>query len=66
MKMNRDYYLSKRGKPVCSCPAYPFVHRLDSGKCKELYDSGSDETYENYKAEIVRDFDREEARAINK
>ena len=49
----------------CTCPAYKFPHRLDSAKCKELYDGGSAETYENYKAELLRDFEREEARAIN-
>jgi len=55
----------KKVKP-CRCPAYPFPHRLDSAKCKELYDSGSEKTYENYKVEAVRDFDRTESRAINR
>lgn len=40
----------KRKQVNCNCPAYPFVHRLDSGKCKTLYDSGSELTYETYPA----------------
>jgi hypothetical protein len=50
---------------TCRCPAYKFPHRLDSLKCKELYDSGSEETYTDNNAELLRDFDRTEARAIN-
>ena len=54
-----------KAKP-CRCAAYNFPHRLDSKACKELYDSGSDATYEDYRVEAVRDFDRTEARAINR
>ena len=61
----RAYKISKSGKKVCNCPAYSWPHRLDSGECKILYDSGSKLTYEDYSKEIVRDFDRAEASAIN-
>lgn len=57
--------MKKRNQKTCNCPAYKFPHRLDGGKCAELYNSGSDETYEDNKAELLRDFDRTEARAIN-
>ena len=57
-------YAHIKVKP-CNCPAYAFPHRLDSGKCAALYNSGSDETYQDYRKEIVRDFDRTEANAIN-
>ena len=57
-------YAHTKVKP-CNCPAYAFPHRLDSGECKALYNSGSDATYEDYRKDIVRDFDRTEARAIN-
>ena len=64
-------YAHTKVKP-CYCPAYldkngkPFPHRLDSGKCAALYNSGSNETYEDYRKEIVRDFDRTEAKSINR
>lgn len=44
-------YTNNFGKKICTCEAYlgksgkPFPHRLDSGKCKELYNSGNDDTY---------------------
>lgn len=59
----------KRKQINCNCPAYPFVHRLDSGKCAALYNSGSDDTYmtrQQWEYEMLRDFDRTEAQAINK
>jgi hypothetical protein len=28
----------------CTCEAYPFPHRLDSGKCRELYNETPVET----------------------
>jgi hypothetical protein len=63
---NRDYLeqgvLMKRKQVTCNCPAYKFPHRMDSKACKELYDSGSDETY---KDTSLRDFDSTEAKAIN-
>jgi hypothetical protein len=62
--MNRDMYINKKGEKVCNCPAYPFVHRLDSGKCKELYNNTPPE--EDYRVQIVRDFDRIESRSINR
>lgn len=35
---------------TCRCPAYSFPHRLDSKACRELYNSGSELTYETYPA----------------
>lgn len=29
----------KRKPKPCTCKAYPFPHRLDGGKCKDLYNS---------------------------
>ena len=57
-------YAHTKVKP-CNCPAYKHPHRLDGGECKALYNSGSNETYQDYRKEIVRDFDRVEASAIN-
>ena len=38
--------LTKKVKPpVCHCIAYEFPHRLDGGKCRELYNEGSDDAY---------------------
>lgn len=37
----------KRKQVNCHCCAYPFVHRLDSGKCKELYNSNSEKSYQD-------------------
>ncbi len=28
---------TKRKQITCNCEAYKFPHRLDSGKCRELY-----------------------------
>lgn len=30
-------------KSVCHCAAYRFPHRLDSGKCRELYNESAKE-----------------------
>ena len=57
-------YAHTKVKP-CYCPAYKWPHRLDGGECKALYNGGSDATYQDYRKEIVRDFDRVEAQAIN-
>ena len=57
-------YANTKVKP-CNCPAYAWPHRLDGGACKNLYNSGSDKTYEDYRKDIVRDFDKTEAKAIN-
>ena len=55
----------KRQQITCRCPARDFPHRLDELKCKELYDSGSDETYQEIQRKELALFDRTEARAIN-
>ena len=55
-------YAHTKVKP-CNCPAYSWPHRLDGGACKALYNS--DVLTEDYRAGIVRDFDKTEARAIN-
>lgn len=34
---------SDKVKP-CTCAAYGFPHRLDSGKCRELYNAQEEET----------------------
>ena len=52
-----------KAKP-CNCDAYKFPHRLDSGKCKELYNHS--DISEDYKAGMLRDFERSEAQAYNK
>ena len=48
---------------TCYCNAYAFPHRLDSKACKELYNS--EVLTEDYRAGVMRDFDRVEANAIN-
>lgn len=50
---------------TCNCPAYKFPHRLDSGECKKLYNSDSEQSYRDFKAEQLQEFDRTEAAAIN-
>jgi len=30
---------TKRKQITCNCEAYKFPHRLDSGKCRELYNN---------------------------
>ena len=37
--------MANKPKP-CRCHAYSFPHRLDSGKCRELYNN-TDDTYSN-------------------
>lgn len=51
---------------VCNCSAYNFPHRLDSGKCRELYNSNSDESYREFNKNMLRDFNRTEAHSINR
>lgn len=34
---NKTMKQYKRKQTTCRCEAYPFPHRLDSGKCRELY-----------------------------
>ena len=48
----------------CYCNAYNFPHRLDSKACKELY--SAEVLTEDYRAGVMRDFDRVEANAINR
>ena len=50
-------------KEVCNCEAYSFPHRLDSKACRELYNNNTIE--EDYRVQIMKDFDRTEAQAIN-
>ena len=64
--MNREHYLSKRGQPMCTCPAYSFPHRLDSKACKELYDSGSELSYETYPAYDKYSEYKSEIRSLDK
>lgn len=33
----------KRKQVTCTCEAYKFPHRLDSGKCRELYNQQATE-----------------------
>ena len=33
----------KRKQVTCTCEAYTFPHRLDSGKCRELYNQKANE-----------------------
>lgn len=61
-------YKTGRVQKTCTCPAREFPHRLDELSCRDLYNSGSDETYMSRRelnAELLSDFDRTEARAIN-
>ena len=55
----------KYTQTTCTCPAYKFPHRLDSGECKVLYNSNSEQSYREFKAEQLQEFDRTEARGIN-
>lgn len=36
----------KRKQINCHCSAYPFVHRLDSGECRKLYNAQAKEDAE--------------------
>lgn len=36
----------KRQQTNCHCAAYPFVHRLDSGACRKLYNAQAKEEAE--------------------
>ena len=33
-------------KKICTCPAYNFPHRMDSGKCREMYNEQAPEESE--------------------
>ena len=55
----------KHKQITCNCPARTYPHRLDEKLCRALYNSGSDETYREFKAGMLRDFDRENAKSIN-
>lgn len=56
----------KRKQITCNCPARTHPHRLDEPLCKALYNSGSDESYREFKAGMAREFDRSEAVAQNR
>jgi hypothetical protein len=51
---------SRPKQPPCKCTVYAFPHRLGSGKCGEQLESR-----EQHNQELLRDFDRTEAQAIN-
>jgi len=36
----------KRKQVTCRCEAYAWPHRLDSGKCRELYNESHESGYE--------------------
>jgi len=61
--MERHQYISKKGVKMCTCSAYRWPHKLDEGLCKDLYNATDGEA--DYRVEIMRDFDRTEAQAIN-
>ena len=35
--------MAKRKQITCRCAAYPWPHRLDSGKCRDLYNESKSE-----------------------
>lgn len=35
----------RRNQVTCNCEAYPFPHRLDGGKCRELYNEKEEVEY---------------------
>lgn len=55
----------KHNQTTCTCPAYNFPHRLDSGECKKIYNSDNSQSNREFKAEQLQELDRIEARAIN-
>ncbi len=41
-----------RKQTTCYCEAYPFPHRIDSGKCRELYNAELEAGYPKEKDSI--------------
>ena len=60
-------WLSKKGILTCDCEAYIFPHRLDGGRCRELYNNENtdSESHAEWSASMLALFDRTEAQAIN-
>ena len=58
-----------KAKP-CYCAAYidkngkPWPHRIDSGKCRDFYNNS--DISADYKAGMLRDFEKNEALSYNK
>ena len=50
-----------KAKP-CNCGAYKDEHNLDDPKCRMLY---NDDISDDYKAGMLRDFERTEAQSYN-
>ncbi len=53
----------KRKQVTCNCPARDYPHRLDEPLCRMLYNA---DISEDYKAGLLRDFERSESQAYNK
>lgn len=52
-KAYREQVEHERNQKPCTCPAYPFPHRQDSGKCRELYNASKVEPIEDFYSEYA-------------
>lgn len=48
---------------TCRCSAYSYPHRIDGGKCHDFYNN--DDISDDFKAGMLRDFERNEAQGYN-